>query len=71
MVINRASLPIPDSVQARMTFATNIRVLGVVLILAVRSSWELPTFLAQSGIMLFSITRCNTNLTKFGFRANF
>ena len=42
MVTNRASLPIPESVQERMTFATNIRVLGVVLTLAVRSSWELP-----------------------------
>ena len=42
MVTNRATLPIPKSVEARMTFAINIRVLGVVLTLAVRSSWELP-----------------------------
>ena len=42
MVINRAPSPIPQSVQAKMTFANNILVLGVVLTLAVRSSWELP-----------------------------
>ena len=40
--INRAPSPIPQSVQAKMTFANNILVLGVVLTLAVRSSWELP-----------------------------
>ena len=70
MVTNRASLPIPESVQERMTFATNIRVLGVVLTLAVRSSWELPTFLAKSGTTLFSITRCIT-VTKFEFCSKF
>ena len=45
MVINRATLPKPESVQARMTFANNIRVLGAVLTLltlGIRSSWELP-----------------------------
>ena len=41
MVINRAPSPIPQSVQAKMTFANNILVVGVVLALAVRSSWEL------------------------------
>ena len=70
MGINRAPLPTPQSVQAKMAFANNILVVGVVLALAVRSSWELPTFLAQSGTMLFSITRCTT-VTKFGFRAKF
>ena len=42
MVINRAPSPTPQSVQAKMTFANNILVLGVVLTVAVRSSWELP-----------------------------
>ena len=58
--INRAPLPTSQSVQAKMTFANNILVVGVVLTLAVRSSWELP----QSGIMIFSITRCSTIPTK-------
>ena len=61
MIINRAPLPTPQSVQAKMTFGNNILVVGVVLTLAVRSSWELP----QSGIMLFSITICSTIPTKF------
>ena len=42
MGINRAPLPTPQSVQAKMAFANNILVVGVVLALAVRSSWELP-----------------------------
>ena len=42
MDINRAPLPTPQSVQAKMTFPNNILVVGVVLALAVRSSWELP-----------------------------
>ena len=42
MGINRAPLPTPQSVQAKMTFANNILVVGVVLALAVRSSWEQP-----------------------------
>ena len=41
MGINRAPLPTPQSVQAKMAFANNILVVGVVLALAVRSSWEL------------------------------
>ena len=42
MGINRAPLPTPQSVQAKMTLTNNVCVLGVVLALAVRSSWELP-----------------------------
>ena len=42
MAINRAPLPTPQSVQAKMTLTYNILVLGVFLSLAVRSSWELP-----------------------------
>ena len=41
MDINRAPWPTPQSVQAKMAFANNIFVVGVVLALAVRSSWEL------------------------------
>ena len=39
MGINRASLPTPQSVQAKMNLTYNILVLGVFLSLAVRSSW--------------------------------
>ena len=71
MVINRAELPKPESVQARMTFGNNIRVLGAVLTLLtlqIRSSWELPTLVQPpplpyqppSGITLFNIIRCCT-----------
>ena len=42
MGINRAPLPTPQSVHAKMTPTNNILVLGVFLTLAVRSSWELP-----------------------------
>ena len=44
MDINRAPLPTPQSVQAKMTPTKNILVLAVFLTLAVRSSWELPPF---------------------------
>ena len=39
MGINRAPLPTPQSVQAKMNLTYNILVLGVFLSLAVRSSW--------------------------------
>ena len=39
MGINRAPLPTPQSVQAKMTLTNNILVLGVFLTLAARSSW--------------------------------
>ena len=44
MGINRAPVPTPQSVQAKMTPTKNILVLvlAVFLTLAVRSSWELP-----------------------------
>ena len=42
MDINRAPLPTPQSVHAKMTPTNNILVLGVFLTLAVRSSWGIP-----------------------------
>ena len=44
MDINRAPLPTPQSVQAKMTPTKNILVLAVFLTLAVISSWALPPF---------------------------
>ena len=42
MDINRAPLPTPQSVQAKMSPLKNILVLALFLTLAVRSSWQLP-----------------------------
>ena len=42
MDINRAPLPTPQSVQAKMSPLKNILVLALFLTLAVRSSWEPP-----------------------------
>ena len=52
MGINRASLPTPQSVQAKMTLTYNILVLGVFLSLAVRSSWGISGIVETADIKI-------------------